>query len=414
MSDQVSLQQHLETWAGTDELRAATASTVAALAAAAATSRSLVDGRSARRHTRRRAKRQQRRRLPDRARSARQRSAGARRSRARRSPPSPPRKWTRRCRSTPAPPSSSRSIRSTAPPTSTPTCRSAPFSRCCRRLPAATGAEPAAFLRAGREQVAAGYALYGPQTTLRAHARRRHRHLHARSRARRPSCALPTRVRVPARAREFAINASNYRHWDAPVRQWFDECLAGAEGPRGENFNMRWIASMVAEAHRILVRGGIYLYPGDAREGYRSGRLRLLYEANPIAFLMEQAGGCRLDRPRTHSRPRAAPAARTGAARVRRARGCRAHRAPSPRPRCRRPSARRCSGSAACSASEPRATSEQRSGRVSQASHHLGHRLLGRRHHLGAQDLRTDLPPRRDRGRLSSKATPSIATTAPA
>ena len=111
-----------------------------------------------------------------------------------------------------------------------------------------------------------------------------------------PACGRFVRtavhVRVPPHAREFAINASNYRHWDMPVRTWFDDCLAGAEGPRGENFNMRWIASMVAEAHRILVRGGVYLYPGDARHGYRNGRLRLLYEANPIAFLIEQAGGC--------------------------------------------------------------------------------------------------------------------------
>src|SRR5262249_10256786 len=99
------------------------------------------------------------------------------------------------------------------------------------------------------------------------------------------------KVSVPPAAREFAINTSNYRHWDRPVQLWFNDCLAGAEGPRGANFNMRWIASMVAEAHRILTRGGVYLYPGDARQGYRNGRLRLLYEANPIAFLMEQAGG---------------------------------------------------------------------------------------------------------------------------
>jgi len=156
-------------------------------------------------------------------------------------------------------------------------------------LPGSGGAEPAAFLRAGRDQIAAGYALYGPQTAF-VLTLGEGTDIFTLDPARATFVRTSARVRVPARAREFAINASNYRHWDPPVRQWFDDCLAGAEGPRGENFNMRWIASMVAEAHRILVRGGIYLYPGDAREGYRNGRLRLLYEANPIAFLMEQAG----------------------------------------------------------------------------------------------------------------------------
>jgi fructose-1,6-bisphosphatase I len=151
-----------------------------------------------------------------------------------------------------------------------------------------TGAEPAAFLQPGAAQIAAGYVIYGPQTTL----------------------ALTlgsgtdifaydddgglTRIvagaGVPERTREIAINASNYRHWDAPIRVWFDDCLAGAEGPRGEDFNLRWTAAMVAEAQRILLRGGVYLYPADARSGYHDGRLRLIYEGNPIAFLMEQAG----------------------------------------------------------------------------------------------------------------------------
>ncbi len=119
--------------------------------------------------------------------------------------------------------------------------------------------------------------------------------------ARAPTCSPSTartgtfirthaQIQVPPLSKEFAINASNYRHWSAAVRVWFDDCIAGAEGPRGRDFNMRWIASMVAEAHRILTRGGVYIYPGDAREGYRSGRLRLVYEGNPIAFLMEQAG----------------------------------------------------------------------------------------------------------------------------
>lgn len=155
--------------------------------------------------------------------------------------------------------------------------------------PPCGGNEPAAFLRPGREQVAAGYVLYGPQVSLvltlgggtDIFTLERARGMFFRTRA---------NIEVPPISKEFAINASNYRHWSAAVRVWFDDCIAGAEGPRGRDFNMRWIASMVAEAHRILTRGGIYIYPGDAREGYHSGRLRLIYEGNPIAFLMEQAG----------------------------------------------------------------------------------------------------------------------------
>jgi len=157
-------------------------------------------------------------------------------------------------------------------------------------LPGSSGTEPAAFLRAGREQIAAGYVIYGPQTAL-ALTLGVGTDIFTLDADRKSFVRTGVDVRVPPQAREFAVNASNYRHWDLPVRTWFDDCLAGAEGPRGENFNMRWIASMVAEAHRILVRGGVYLYPGDARQGYRNGRLRLIYEANPIALLMEQAGG---------------------------------------------------------------------------------------------------------------------------
>jgi fructose-1,6-bisphosphatase I len=102
-------------------------------------------------------------------------------------------------------------------------------------------------------------------------------------------------VEIPLGTSEFAINASNERHWPAPVRLYIEDCLAGAEGPRGKDFNMRWIASLVADAFRILRRGGIYLYPADARKGYRQGRLRLVYEANPIAFLVEQSGGAATD-----------------------------------------------------------------------------------------------------------------------
>ena len=106
---------------------------------------------------------------------------------------------------------------------------------------------------------------------------------------------LEERVGIPQTAREFAINASNSRHWPAPITRYVDGCLAGADGPRGKDFNMRWVASLVAEAWRIISRGGIFLYPSDARKGYESGRLRLVYEAAPVAMLVEQAGGVATD-----------------------------------------------------------------------------------------------------------------------
>ncbi|MEY2791758.1 MAG: hypothetical protein RL295_1923, partial [Pseudomonadota bacterium] len=102
-------------------------------------------------------------------------------------------------------------------------------------------------------------------------------------------------VKVPEDTQEFAINMSNMRHWDAPTRRYIDECLDGADGPRGKNFNMRWIASMVADVHRILTRGGVFMYPWDKREPDKPGKLRLMYEANPMGWLVEQAGGMATD-----------------------------------------------------------------------------------------------------------------------
>jgi fructose-1,6-bisphosphatase I len=99
------------------------------------------------------------------------------------------------------------------------------------------------------------------------------------------------RIQIPADTQEFAINMSNMRHWAPPVRRYIDECLQGKEGPRGKDFNMRWIASMVADVHRILSRGGLFMYPWDKREPEKPGKLRLMYEANPMAFIVEQAGG---------------------------------------------------------------------------------------------------------------------------
>lgn len=146
------------------------------------------------------------------------------------------------------------------------------------------------FTQAGSQQIAAGFTIYGPRTLLvltlgkgvnvftldpRDHIWR----------------LTHERVQIAPSAPEYAVNASNYRHWNEPVRTFIDDCVSGIEGPREKNFNMRWIGSLVAEAFRVLTRGGIILFPGDVRLGYRDGRLQLIYEAHPIAFIMEQAGG---------------------------------------------------------------------------------------------------------------------------
>ena len=146
------------------------------------------------------------------------------------------------------------------------------------------------FLRPAQEQLAGGYIIYGPQTyivvTFGAGVQ---------SYIFDPDSTswrlVDTEHRVPEKAFEFAINASNYRHWSPAIRAYIDDMIAGETGPRDKNFNMRWVASLVAETHRIMSRGGIFLYPGDEREGYRYGRLRFVYECAPIAFVIEQAGG---------------------------------------------------------------------------------------------------------------------------
>ncbi|MCA0942543.1 class 1 fructose-bisphosphatase [Salipiger pacificus] len=151
-----------------------------------------------------------------------------------------------------------------------------------------TGAE--SFLRPGHEQLAAGYVIYGPQVMLMLSfgASLQHHILDPRTGL---FILLSDAVTVEGGSTEFAINASNYRHWSKPIRAYIDDCLAGAEGPRACNFNMRWIASLVAETHRILMRGGLFLYPSDARPGYEAGRLRMVYECAPIALLIEAAQG---------------------------------------------------------------------------------------------------------------------------
>ena len=146
------------------------------------------------------------------------------------------------------------------------------------------------FLQAGYTQVAAGYALYGPQTmlvltvgdgvvgfTL--------------DREMGSWVLTHQNITIPADTKEFAINMSNMRHWAPPVKRYIDECLAGKTGSRGQDFNMRWVASMVTDIHRLLMRGGVFMYPWDAREPNKPGKLRLMYEANPMSMLVEQAGG---------------------------------------------------------------------------------------------------------------------------
>lgn len=155
---------------------------------------------------------------------------------------------------------------------------------------AGVDARPEDFLQPGLQQLAAGYAIYGPSTMLvltvgDGVAGFTFDPILGEFYLTHPN------IRIPAATREFAINASNSRFWEAPVRRYVDECLAGRTGPREADFNMRWVASLVAETHRILMRGGVFLYPRDGKDPSKPGRLRLLYECNPIGMLVEQAGG---------------------------------------------------------------------------------------------------------------------------
>lgn len=150
------------------------------------------------------------------------------------------------------------------------------------------------FLQPGAKQVAAGYAVYGPQTLL---VLTTGNGVNCFTLDREMGSWVLTQrnMQIPAKTKEFAINSSNQRHWHAPVQRYIGELLAGSTGPRGTDFNMRWIASMVADVHRILNRGGIFMYPADLRDPSKPGRLRLMYEANPMAFIVEQAGGMATD-----------------------------------------------------------------------------------------------------------------------
>jgi fructose-1,6-bisphosphatase I len=150
------------------------------------------------------------------------------------------------------------------------------------------------FLQPGNQQVAAGYCVYGPQTSLVLTVGSGVS-MFTLDREQGSFVLTHENVRIPEDTQEFAINMSNMRHWAPPMRQYIDECLQGTEGPRGKNFNMRWIASMVADVHRILTRGGVFMYPWDKREPNKPGKLRLMYEGNPMAMLIEQAGGAATD-----------------------------------------------------------------------------------------------------------------------
>jgi len=158
-------------------------------------------------------------------------------------------------------------------------------------LPAPVGREAteADFLLPGRRQVAAGYVVYGPQTMLVLTLLKGV--FGFTMNAEGAWLLTHETVAIGPDTAEFAINMSNQRHWAEPVRRYIDGCLQGKDGPRGKNFNMRWVASMVADVHRILMRGGIFMYPWDAREPDKPGKLRLLYEANPMALIVERAGG---------------------------------------------------------------------------------------------------------------------------
>ena len=164
----------------------------------------------------------------------------------------------------------------------------------CPKLADGKMCEPneAAFLQPGRNQVAAGFAVYGPTTMLVLTVGDG---VYGFTLDRETYTFVLTHpeIRIPTDTQEFAINTSNMRRWEPPVKRYIDECLAGKDGPRGKDFNMRWVASMVADVYRVLSRGGIFMYPRDAKN--KEGRLRLMYEANPMAFIVEQAGGAATD-----------------------------------------------------------------------------------------------------------------------
>lgn len=150
--------------------------------------------------------------------------------------------------------------------------------------------DPSAFLQPGTQIVAAGYVLYGPSAML-AMTTGKGTHIYTLDKTHGGFLLTKPNVKVPEETAEYAINASNQRHWEPAIQNYVSDLLAGTDGPREKDYNMRWVAAMVGDIHRVLCRGGVFLYPKDNREPDKAGKLRLLYEANPMAFLLEQAGG---------------------------------------------------------------------------------------------------------------------------
>ncbi len=150
--------------------------------------------------------------------------------------------------------------------------------------------DPAGFLQPGTQIAAAGYVLYGPSTML-VMSTGNGTHVYTLDKTQGDFLLTESNIQIPADTAEFSINMSNQRHWEANIQAYVADLLTGKEGPRGKNFNMRWVAAMVGDVHRVLSRGGIFLYPFDNRDPSKPGKLRLLYEASPMAFLVEQAGG---------------------------------------------------------------------------------------------------------------------------
>ena len=159
-----------------------------------------------------------------------------------------------------------------------------------KKIDSTSAVSEADFLQAGHQQIAAGYVLYGPQTIL-VLTTGSGVNMFTLDRSKNQFVLTSANVQIPKDTKEFGINMSNMRHWAPPVQRYVSECLAGKTGVREKDFNMRWVAAMVADVHRILVRGGIFMYPWDQREPNKPGKLRLMYEANPMSFLIEQAGG---------------------------------------------------------------------------------------------------------------------------
>lgn len=158
----------------------------------------------------------------------------------------------------------------------------------------ADAANASVYLQPGHAQAASGYCVYGPQTTLVLTCGHGVQQFTLDT----ATCEfmlVDAAMQVPPRTQEFSINMSNQRHWESPMQRYVADMLAGSTGTRGKDFNMRWIGSMVADVHRVLTRGGIFMYPRDAREPDKPGKLRLMYEGNPMALLVEQAGGAATD-----------------------------------------------------------------------------------------------------------------------